>query len=74
MKYGNISEVMVFKNETVFNKAIKVLTENGNGFETSGYLFALNFYPDKHYSFPYAQADLGIAGIKEGQDYEVKYR
>lgn len=74
MKYGNISEVMVFKNEAVFNKAVKVLVENGNGFETSGYLFALNFYPDMHYSFPYAQAHLGLAGIKEGEDYEVKYR
>ena len=75
MKYGNISNVMVFKNGEVFNKAVKVLTEAGNGFETSGYLFALNFYyGDKHYSFPYAQADLGIAGIKESEDYKVIYR
>jgi hypothetical protein len=74
MKYGNISEVMVFNNETVFNKAVKILKEAGNGFENSGYLFALNFYSYKHYSFPYAQADLGIAGIKEGEDYKVIYR
>ena len=74
MKYGNISNVMVFKNETVFNKAVKILTEAGNGFENSGYLFALNFYPDMHYSFPYAQAHLGLAGIKEGEDYKVIYR
>jgi hypothetical protein len=74
MKYGNISNVMVFKNDEIFNKAVKVLTENGNGFETSGYPLALNFYPDRHYSFPYAQIHLGLAGIKDGEDYEVKYR
>ena len=32
MKYGDICNVMVFKNEEVFNKAVKVLTDNGNGF------------------------------------------
>lgn len=71
---GHISEVMVFKNGETYTKAMKVLTENGNGFETSGFPFALNFYPDRHYSFPYAQIHLDLAGIKEGQDYEVKYR
>lgn len=74
MRYGNISNVMVFKTEEIFNKAVKVLTENANGFETSGFPLALNFYPDRHYSFPYAQIHLGLAGIKENEDYEVKYR
>ena len=74
MKYGNISNVMVFKSSDIFNKAVKILTANSNGFETSGYPLALNFYPDPHYSFPYAQIHLGLAGIKDGEDYEVKYR
>ena len=74
MRYGDICNVMVFKNEEVFNKAVKILTENANGFEMSGYPLALNFYPDRHYSFPYAQIELGLAGIKEGDAYEVKYR
>lgn len=74
MKYGNISNVMVFKNDEVYAKAVQVLTENANGFETSGFPLALNFYPDRHYSFPYAQIHLGLAGIKEGDAYEVKYR
>lgn len=74
MKYGDISNVMVFKNDGVFNKALKVLRDSGNGFEMSGYPLSLNFYPDRHYSFPYAQIELGLAGIKDGEDYEVKYR
>lgn len=74
MRYGNISNVMVFKNDDIFNKAVKILTENANGFEMSGFPLALNFYPDRHYSFPYAQAHLDMAGIKEGDAYEVKYR
>ena len=74
MNYGNISNVMVFKSSDIFNKAVKVLTANGNGFETSGYPLVLNFYPDIQQSFAYAQIDLGLAGIKDGEDYQVKYR
>lgn len=74
MNYGNISNVMVFKSSDIFNKAVKVLTTNGNGFETSGYPLAINFYPDIQQSFAYAQIDLGLAGIKDGEDYQVKYR
>jgi hypothetical protein len=74
MKYGNISNVMVFKNEEIYFKAINILKSNGNGFETSGFPLAINFYPDIQQSFAYAQTDLSLAGIKDGQDYEVKYR
>lgn len=72
--YGNISQVMVFKSESTFAKALKLLTDEGNGFETSGYPLALNFYEDGTYSFPYAETSLAFAGIKNGEDYEVKYR
>ena len=65
---------MVFKNYEVFTKAVKLLTDEGNGFEMSGYPFALNFHDDGTYSFPYAEASLAFAGIKQGEDYEVKYR
>lgn len=74
MKYGDICNVMVFKNEEVFNKAVKILTDNGNGFELSGYYLALNFYPDRCQSYPYAQIDLALAGIKDGEHYSLKYR
>lgn len=74
MKYGNISNVMVFKTEETFNKALALLTKNGHGFEMSGYPLALNFYPEHRHSYVYAQIHLGLAGIKDGEDYEVKYR
>jgi hypothetical protein len=73
--YGNISNVIVFATDEIYNKAVKLLTDNGNGFETSGYPLALNFYVnDRHYSFPYAMADLAFAGIEEGVDFKVIYR
>lgn len=73
--YGNISNVIVFNTVETYKKAVKLLTDNGNGFETSGYPLALNFYlDDKHYSFQYAMADLGLAGIEDGVDFKVIYR
>jgi hypothetical protein len=73
--YGNISNVIVFATEQKFNEAVRLLTENGNGFENSGYPLALNFYlDDPHYSFPYAMTDLEIAGFKDGVDFKVVYR
>lgn len=73
--YGNISNAIVFATEQKFNEAVKLLSDNGNGFETSGYPLTLNFYLyDKHYSFPYAMTDLEIAGFKDGEDFKVIYR
>ena len=74
MKYGNISEVMIFKTREAYVKAMKVLTDSGNSFETSGHPFCLNFYPDHQHGFPHAQIHLGLAGMNEGEAYEVKYR